>query len=109
MVKKQIEIIVREYVKALRDRNIRVEKAILYGSYARGQATKDSDIDIAIVSPDLGKDYLEEAVMLKEISEDIDLDISPRPYSSEEYQRANRGQFLHDEIISKGKLIDSNS
>lgn len=106
MVKKHVEVIVQKYVKALRSKNIRVEKAILYGSYARGQANEDSDIDIAIISPDLGRDYVDEALMLKEISEDIDLDISPRPYSTEEYQQASQGQFLYDEIIRKGKSIE---
>lgn len=56
--------------------------------------------------PDLGRDYLEEAVMLKEIIEGIDLDISPRSYSLEEYLGTNRGQFLYDEIICKGKPIE---
>jgi len=106
MAKKQVEVIVRDYLKAIMAKNIRVERAILFGSYARGQATKDSDIDIAVISPDLGKDYIEEAVLLKEISEEIDLDISPRPYSLEEYQKASRGQFLHDEIIRKGRPIE---
>jgi len=77
----------------------------LFGSYAKGSAGKDSDIDIAIISPDFGKDYIEEAVILKEISEDIDLDISPRPYSLEEYKNIKQGQFLYDEIVSKGKPI----
>ncbi|MBC7084296.1 MAG: nucleotidyltransferase domain-containing protein, partial [Firmicutes bacterium] len=80
-----------------------VEKAILFGSYAAGQATPDSDIDIAVISPDFGKDYVEEAVMLKRISEDIDLDISPRPYSLDEYRKASRGQFLYDEILRRGR------
>lgn len=105
MAKKHIEIIIQNYIKAIKNRNIRVEKAFLFGSYARGQATSDSDIDIAIISPDLGRDYMEEAVVLKEISEEIDLDISPRPYSVEEYRGANRGQFLYDEIICKGKPV----
>lgn len=100
-----VEIIVSKYINALKSRNIRVEKAILFGSYAKGNEGKDSDIDIAIISPDFGHDYLEEAVMLKEVSEDIDLDISPRPYSLEEYRNGKRGQFLYDEIISKGKLF----
>lgn len=107
MVKKQVEVIIGDYLKAIRARNIKIEKAFLFGSYAKGQANKDSDIDVAIISPDLGKDYVEEAVLLKEISEDIDLDISPRPYSVEEYKKANRGQFLFDEIIVKGKPIDA--
>jgi predicted nucleotidyltransferase len=100
-----VEIIVSKYINALKSRNIRVEKAILFGSYAKGNEGKDSDIDIAIISPDFGHDYLEEAVMLKEVSEDVDLDISPRPYSLEEYRNGKRGQFLYDEIISKGKLF----
>jgi len=105
MVRNHVEVIVSEYIKAIKNRNIRVEKAFLFGSYAKGLAVKDSDIDIAIISPDFGQDYVEEAVMLKEISENIDLDISPRPYSLDEYQNVKRGQFLYDEIVSKGKPI----
>ena len=77
MAKRHVEVIVSKYIQALRNRNIRVEKAILFGSCANGTVTEDSDIDIAIISPDFGRDYLEEAILLKEISEDIDLDISP--------------------------------
>lgn len=105
MVKKYVEVIVDKYIQAIRNRNIRVEKAILFGSCAKGSTDENSDIDIAIISPDFGRDYLEEAVMLKEISEDIDLDISPRPYSLNEYKRVKQGQFLYDEIISKGKPV----
>ena len=79
----------------------------LFGSYAPGQATPDSDIDIAVISPDFGKDYVEEAVMLKRISEDIELDISPRPYSLDEYRKASRGQFLYDEILRRGRPVDA--
>ena len=105
MAKKQIELIVNKYVSAIMAKNIRIEKAILFGSYAKGNANKNSDIDIALISPDFGKDYFEEAVMLKEISEAIDIDISPRPYSIDEYEKADPGQFLYDEIIKKGRLI----
>lgn len=105
MAKRYIEVIVSKYIQALRNRNIRVEKAILFGSCAKGTVTEDSDIDIAIISPDFGRDYLEEAILLKEISEDIDLDISPRPYSLDEYKNVKQGQFLYDEIISKGKPL----
>lgn len=106
MVKNHVEIIIQEFIKALKEKNIRVEKAILFGSYAKGKASKNSDIDVAVISPDFGRDYLEEAVMLKEISEYVNLDISPRPYSLEEYKKGKRGQFIYDEIISKGKSIN---
>jgi len=38
----------------------------------------------------------------------IDYDISPRPYSLEEYNKASEGDFLYQEIIKKGKLIQAN-
>jgi len=58
-----------------------------------------------LLSPDLGKDRIEEAVFLKKTAEEVDLDISPRPYSVEQYLKACNGEFLHDEIIDKGKVI----
>ncbi len=35
--------------------NIKVYKAFLYGSYARNEATEESDIDVLIVSPEFDK------------------------------------------------------
>ncbi|WP_159426166.1 hypothetical protein [Desulfolucanica intricata] len=43
--------------------------------------------------------------MLKKITFDINLDISPRPYSVKQYKKAKRGDFLFDEIIQKGKIV----
>jgi hypothetical protein len=45
-------------------------------------------------------------MMLKEIAEEIDYDLSPRPYSLEQFKKASRGEFLHDEVITKGKIIE---
>ncbi|MFZ5591015.1 MAG: nucleotidyltransferase domain-containing protein, partial [Bacillota bacterium] len=46
MAEKRVELILREYLQALRKRDLRVDRMILYGSYARGQADRDSDIDV---------------------------------------------------------------
>jgi predicted nucleotidyltransferase len=105
MAGKQVEMTLREYINLLRKNNIRVYRAILFGSHATGHAREESDIDVAIISPDLGKDRIEEAVLLKKIAEEVDFDISPRPYSVEQYLKARSGEFLHDEIIEKGKVI----
>lgn len=105
MAKKQIEVNIKKYLEKLRSKNIRIKKAILYGSLAAGAGDDDSDIDLAIVSPDLGRDRFNEAVMLKKLTFGIDLSISPRPYSFEQYQKARQGDFLFDEIIQKGKTI----
>ncbi len=105
MAKKQVEISIKNYLEMLLSKNIRIKKAILYGSYANGNADKDSDIDLAIISPDLGRDNFNEALMLRKLTRGIDLDISPRPYSEEQYLSTSRGDFLYDEIIRKGKVV----
>jgi len=43
----------RRFVRAIQSVGIRLDAAYLYGSYAKGYAHKDSDIDVALVSPDL--------------------------------------------------------
>lgn len=105
MAKKHFEVSIKKYLEALKEKNIRVNKAILYGSLAAGTGDEDSDIDLAIVSPDLGRDRFKESLLLKKLTREIDLDISPRPYSVEQYQNARQGDFLFDEIIQKGKIV----
>lgn len=105
MAKKEIDITIKKYIEQLRANNITIKKAILYGSYVTGAADKDSDIDLAIVSDDFGKNRLNEALLLRKLTRGIDLDLSPRPYSVEQYKSATKGNFLFDEIISKGKIV----
>ena len=33
--------------------NLNIDEILLYGSYAKGKENDDSDIDIAVISPDL--------------------------------------------------------
>lgn len=61
---------IREIAAAIKDflggRNIAVNKIVAFGSYVKGGYTKDSDIDIAIISQDFeGKDIFQKAEMLK--------------------------------------------
>jgi hypothetical protein len=60
MVDSEIRDIISRFVNALTTRGIRVEKVILYGSHASGKIHAGSDLDLAIVSPDFGKDRYEE-------------------------------------------------
>jgi len=103
--RRKIKSIVKNFLKAVEKNNIKIEAAIIFGSYAKGNADNDSDIDIALISPDFGKDKFEEAILLKKISEDIYLGISPEPYSLEEYNQAKQGDFLFQEIIQKGVFV----
>lgn len=51
MVDQSVIITVRNYLHALQLNGIPVDFAVLYGSYARGDATEWSDIDLLVVSP----------------------------------------------------------
>lgn len=105
MDREPVETVIQKYVEVLRQRNIRVAQAILFGSHAVGNADEDSDIDLAIISPDLGHDRFFEAVMLKLLTEHVDTNLSPRPYSTGEVERSKKGSFLHDEILAKGRVV----
>jgi uncharacterized protein len=54
MVKRKQEInrIIEKFKKELEKHNIHPERIILYGSYAKGNAREDSDIDLVVVSSD---------------------------------------------------------
>ena len=52
MVEPAILKVIREYLTALRQRGIRANRAVLYGSWARGEAGPDSDIDLLVIAPE---------------------------------------------------------
>lgn len=48
---KEIKPIIDIYLKEL-SKEIKLQKIILFGSYAKGKATKESDLDLVVISPD---------------------------------------------------------
>ncbi|MCD6175625.1 MAG: nucleotidyltransferase domain-containing protein [Planctomycetes bacterium] len=73
---------------------------VVYGSYARGTATKDSDIDIAVICDLLAGDYLENAFELFKMRRDIDLRIEPILIESDQTE-----SNFYAEIIKTGKIV----
>jgi len=79
---------------------IAVEKVILFGSYAKGTFTEDSDIDLAIVSPDFDEsNCIDNMTLLLCIANRLKADIQSMPFSVEEY-REPKG--LMEEILRTG-------
>ena len=58
MDKEQVIEIVREYKKAIA-KQISNAKVYLYGSYSKGTARPESDIDVAVVVPAVQDDWLD--------------------------------------------------
>ena len=101
MVDAEIRSIVLRFVDVLSSKGIRVEKAVLYGSYASGNVHTGSDLDLAIISPDFGKNRFEEGKMLLQIAWRIDPRLEPIPISSESYQNDTWVPLIY-EIKEKG-------
>ena len=80
----------------------RMDAVYLYGSFARGNPTKWSDIDLALVSPDFTSDRFQEQVNLMRIAVTIDNRIEPRPFRPEDF---NETDPLASEILRKGVRI----
>ena len=66
----QVLNVAKEYAAAVRE--IMDTNAIfLYGSYARGAATKDSDIDIAVIVDQIHGDYLDTVAALWKLTRSV--------------------------------------
>lgn len=64
--------VIHAYLLLLKKKGIKVSKAILFGSYAKGTAKPESDIDIAIVSTQFGRNNIKEMMLLRKLALKID-------------------------------------
>ena len=75
---------------------------VLYGSYAKGNAHEDSDIDVAVVFNGFTGDWLKTSSRLWRLTEDISFDIEPILLDSTK----DRSGFVAD-IFKTGQVIYS--
>jgi len=107
VVKKQSQVkrIIRDLVASLKRKGIKVNKLILYGSYANGKPRTDSDIDIAIISSSFNnKNMLKRQELLGEAIFGIGEPVEAIGYSYKEFAKRSRLSFLFD-IASNGKVV----
>lgn len=83
--KNSIRRIIKTYLGAVTQNNIKIEKAYLFGSYAHGTALKDSDIDIAIISKDFSGDRFADRRRVVPLRRKIDRRLEPIPYTPENF------------------------
>ncbi|MFH1829963.1 MAG: nucleotidyltransferase domain-containing protein [Pseudomonadota bacterium] len=102
--KKNIKEIVDRFASLLA-KEIHLQEIILFGSYASGRAHKDSDIDLAVVSPDFGqRNEMEEMTYLLKRAHEIDLDIEAHPFNPRELKSPHKSSFAY-EILRNGKVM----
>ena len=105
MDKNQAVRIIRKFAKRLKQEGISVDRVILYGSYATGKVRRDSDIDVAIVSKDFGKDRVKEGMTLYRIAGKVNVQLEPVPISIEAYENDTWLPLIY-EIKVKGLELE---
>lgn len=103
MDKTTVKKLVEDYAKLVVN-NMVVKKIILYGSYARGDYRKDSDIDVAVVvsKNNVSKDILDDMAKLFKLRRSISTNIEPVLLIDEE----DPSGFL-DSISEYGEVVYS--
>lgn len=92
-------------------KNIKVDKIILFGSYSSGNPHEYSDIDLAVVSPELdsNKSQFENIREIKERTNLIDPGLQLLAYPTEIFEKELGVERLFiREIKQTGKVIYSN-
>jgi len=101
----QIEKYLKAYLEVISD-IIPIEKAILFGSYAKGTFTKESDIDLAIFSNYFdNKERIDNFRLLFLEAMNFPIDLQPQPFTNEELHNP---EGLVAEIIKTGIEIKLN-
>jgi len=78
----------KDFVRLLRKKNYQVSRAILYGSFARGNYHENSDIDIAIVLQHLNDPFRAQVEMLK-LTWNFNTRIEPHPFAEQDFNSEN--------------------
>ena len=87
------------------EKEFRTTKLILFGSRARGDHLKDSDIDLAVISEDFeGMNFLERIKRVARLW-DGDLRLEPLCYTPEEFERRKGELSIVGVIWREGKEV----
>jgi len=90
--------IVKKYLSLLRESRFEVQKAYLFGSYAKGDFTADSDIDLAVVIKNLSNSFIAQIELMK-LGRKIDSRIEPHPFYETDF---NLSHPFAKEILTSG-------
>jgi len=95
MVDDTVVNIVQRYLAAVRSSGIPVELGVLFGSWARGAASSESDIDLMVVSPrfDAPRAHRDVAALWR-LAARIDSRIEPLPCGSQQWREDQTSPLL---------------
>lgn len=86
MSKVEVKKIVKKYAERLKEKKYPFSAVYLFGSYAKNKAHKWSDIDVAIVSNKLKKDWNKNEDILWKYTIGVDSRIEPVGFTIKDFQ-----------------------
>lgn len=109
MDKKQIKIIPRktinQYIERINQKTP-VDKAIVFGSYARGDTRRDSDLDLIVLSKAFKRmNFLRRLEYLSRNWEDYDLASDIFGYTPEEFAEMSKHSVVLKEAARDGVVV----
>lgn len=84
--------------------HVPVSEVYLFGSYARGNADDYSDIDLAVISEEFGRNRHRELTLLSRCRLPDAIEIEAIPFSAEELHTLPPGSLLR-EILRTGRRV----
>lgn len=76
----RVQKIINQYLSLLKENGINVQDAILFGSYARGKASKWSDIDLALISDAFEGVRFKDRNKIRRITISVSTDLEVLPF-----------------------------
>ena len=103
MDKKTVLEIISSFRKAIESKGIKINKLILFGSYATGRYREDSDIDVVVISQDFNdKGYWERIDILSSAIYQVFQPIEAVAMTPEEWER---GKSMLVDYAKGGEVV----
>ena len=85
MPKAEVKKIIKKYASALKKARYPFFAMYVFGSYAKGTPNQWSDIDVAVVSDRLKKQYAANRFLLWKLRRDVDTRIEPHRFTVKDF------------------------
>ncbi len=93
--------IAKSYIDFLRENNYNIQRAYIFGSYARGNFHEDSDIDLALVLKNLSNGVMVQIDLMR-LRRQFDIRLEPHPLDEKDFEQST--PFVN-EVIRTGVQI----
>jgi len=89
------------YIRLLNEAGLKIQKAFLYGSFARNEARVDSDIDVMLVSENFDSNDIKIKAKAWQLTRKVDLRIEPFTIGSKRFF-SDDDSALVDQVKKEG-------